>query len=59
MQENGCFLACEKLRVFPLLDQPCVEPVQIEYGGGLRAGVYQFAVALCDELVTRKLTILH
>ena len=54
MQENGCFLACEKLRVFPLLDQPCVEPVQIEYGGSLRAGVYQFAVALCDEFGNEK-----
>lgn len=54
IKENGCFLACEKLRVFPLLDQPCVEPVQIEYGGSLRAGVYQFAVALCDEFGNEK-----
>lgn len=49
IEENGCVLACEKLRVFPLLDQPCIEPNSIEYGGSLRAGVYQFAVALCDE----------
>lgn len=54
MKENGCFLACEKLRVFPLLKQPCVNTVQIEYGGSLRAGVYQFAVALCDEFGNEK-----
>lgn len=54
IRENGCVLACEKLRVFPLLDQPCIEPVQIEYGGSLRAGVYQFAVALCDEFGNEK-----
>lgn len=54
IQQNGCVLACEKLRVFPLLEQPCVEPAQIEYGGSLRAGVYQFAVALCDEFGNEK-----
>ena len=54
IKENGRFLACEKLRVFPLLDQPCVESVQIEYGGSLRAGVYQFTVALSDEFGNEK-----
>lgn len=54
IQENGCVLACEKLRVFPLLEQPRIEPEQIEYGGSLRAGVYQFAVALCDEFGNEK-----
>lgn len=49
MQENGCFLACEKLRVFPLLKPMCIEPAQIEYGGSLRSGVYQATVAPCDE----------
>lgn len=49
MQQNGCVLACEKLRVFPLMEQPCIEPESIAYGGSLRAGVYQFSVALCDE----------
>ena len=52
--ENGCVLACEKIRVFPLLQIPCVEPVQIEYGGSLRGGVYQFTVALCDEFGNEK-----
>ena len=56
--ENGCVLACEKLRVFPLLDQPCVEPTQIEYGGSLRSGVYQFSVALCDEFGNEKTELL-
>ena len=49
LQKNGCVLACEKLRVFPLMEQPCIEPESIAYGGSLRAGVYQFSVALCDE----------
>lgn len=49
LAKNGCILACEKLRIFPLLEQPCIAPEQIAYGGSLRAGVYQFAVALCDE----------
>ena len=54
IKKNGCVLACEKLRMFPLLEQPCIEPAQIEYGGSLRAGVYQFAVALCDEFGNEK-----
>lgn len=54
IKENGCKIACEKLRVFPLLQSPCIEPVSIEYGGSLRAGVYQFAVALCDKFGNEK-----
>lgn len=49
-----CVLACEKLRVFPLLDQPAITPDSIAYGGSLRAGNYQFAVALCDEFGNEK-----
>ena len=41
-----CRLACEKLLVFPLLTAPCVEPEVVEFGGSLRAGTYQFCVAL-------------
>lgn len=54
IKQNGCVLACEKLRVFPLLEQPCIEPDSIAYGGSLRAGVYQFCVALCDEFGNEK-----
>lgn len=44
-----CKIACEKLRIFPFLDTPCVEAAVMEFGGSLRAGVYQFCVALCDQ----------
>lgn len=54
IKENGCFIACEKLRIFPLLEQPRIDPESIAYGGSLRAGVYQFAVALCDEFGNEK-----
>lgn len=49
MSRNACKIACEKLRIFPLLDTPCILPEVIEYGGSLRAGVYQFCIALCDQ----------
>lgn len=49
ISKNGCKIACEKLRIFPLLDTPCIDPEVIEYGGSLRAGIYQFCVALCDQ----------
>lgn len=49
MKENGCKIACEKLRIFPLLDTPCLYPEVIENGGSLRCGVYQFCIALCDQ----------
>mgnify|MGYP001755043107 FL=1 len=49
-----CRLACEKLLVFPLLTAPCVEPEVVEFGGSLRAGTYQFCVALCDEFGIEK-----
>lgn len=46
---DRCQLACEKLRVFPYLDTPCISAGVMEFGGSLRAGVYQFCVALCDQ----------
>lgn len=42
-------VACEKLRIFPLLDIPCIEVETIQYGGSLRAGTYEFGVALSDQ----------
>lgn len=49
-----CKIACEKLRVFPLLKSPVIEPEVVEFGGSLRAGTYQFCVALCDEFGIEK-----
>lgn len=49
-----CTIACEKIRVFPLLELPIIKPEVIEFGGQLRAGVYQFAIALCDEFGNEK-----
>lgn len=54
IKQNGCVLACEKIRIFPELEQPEIEATEIAYGGSLRAGVYQFAVALCDEFGNEK-----
>ena len=43
-------LDCEKMRVFPLFDIPCLLPVSLINGGNLRAGVNEVLVAYCDEL---------
>lgn len=43
-------VACDKLRIFPLLDIPQINPEVVEYGGSLRSGIYQFCLALCDKL---------
>lgn len=41
---------CEKLRIFPLYEQPYIYPKTINYGGNLRRGVYEFYIAYCDKL---------
>lgn len=51
---DRCVLACEKLRIFPELMVPMIDPEVVEYGGSLRAGTYQFCVALCDEFGIEK-----
>lgn len=51
---DRCVLACEKLRVFPELQVPMIRPEVVEYGGSLRAGSYQFCIALCDEFGVEK-----
>lgn len=43
-------LDCEKLRIFPLYTIPCVIPKVIQFGGRLKRGKYEFAVAYCDKL---------
>lgn len=42
-------LDCEKMRVFPLFDIPCLFPTSIVNGGALRAGVNEILIAYCDE----------
>ena len=42
-------LDCDKLRIFPYYEKPCIQPVSIQYGGNLRAGVYEFLIAYCDK----------
>lgn len=42
-------LNCEKMRVFPLFDAPCLFPTSIVNGGGLRAGINELLIAYCDE----------
>lgn len=38
-------LQCDKMRIFPLFDKPCLTPKQLQNGGNLRAGMYEFLVA--------------
>jgi len=38
-------LQCDKMRIFPLFDKPCLEVRQIQNGGNLKAGMYEFLVA--------------
>lgn len=48
-RENTC-IDCDKLRIFPLYEQPYIYPEVINYGGSLRRGVYEFYIAYCDKL---------
>jgi hypothetical protein len=41
-------LDCEKMRVFPLFDIPCLFPTSIVNGGSLRAGVNEILLAYSD-----------
>lgn len=43
-------LDCEKLRIFPLYEIPCLLPKVIQFGGRLKRGKYEFAIAYCDKL---------
>lgn len=47
--EDTC-LDCDKLRIFPLYEQPHIYPEVISYGGNLRRGVYEFYIVYCDKL---------
>lgn len=41
-------LQCDKLRIFPLHNIPCLNPTIIQNGGNLRAGMYEVTVALSN-----------
>ena len=47
--EETC-IDCDKLRVFPLYDQPYIFPNLINYGGNLKRGTYEFFIAYCDKM---------
>lgn len=49
-EKENVLINCDKLRIFPLLKTPVITAESIQYGGSLRAGRYQFAIALCDSL---------
>lgn len=42
-------LDCEKLRIFPCFEIPCMTPVAIQLGGNLKAGTYEFLLAYSDK----------
>ena len=41
-------LQCEKMRVFPMYDRPCLNPVVLQSGGNLRMGIYEVTIAYSD-----------
>jgi hypothetical protein len=45
---NVC-LDCEKMRVFPLFEKPCLHPTVIQNGGNLRAGTLEVLIAYSSE----------
>lgn len=38
-------LQCDKLRIFPEFDKPCINVVAEEFGGSLRAGAYEVLIS--------------
>jgi hypothetical protein len=49
-EETATCLQCDKMRVFPLFDKPCLTPIVIQSGGNLRMGIYEVTIAYCDSL---------
>lgn len=47
-EENTC-LDCDKLRVFPLFETPCLKVDTVSQGGNLFSGSYEFMLAYCNE----------
>lgn len=42
-------LDCEKMRVFPLFEKPCLHPTVIQNGGNLRAGTMEVLIAYSSD----------
>jgi len=42
-------LQCDKLRIFPLFDKPCITVETLQNGGALRAGMYEMIIAYASE----------
>ena len=57
--KNWGKLACDKLRIFPLLKNPCIEVESITFGGKLRAGSYEFVIAGCDQFGNEMFLHIH
>lgn len=51
---DDCFeeicLDCDKLRIFPIFETPNIAVDSVQFGGRLKMGTYEFAVAYCDKL---------
>lgn len=43
-------LDADKLRMFPIRNNPIQKPVEIVVGGNLKLGTYEFLIAYCDNL---------
>ena len=51
-EEETNYVGCidsDALRLFPLYSKPCINPVDIQSGGQLKPGVYEFMVAYSDK----------
>lgn len=46
--EEVCF-DCEKIKMIPDYDIPCILPTNVGLGGNLKLGTYEFLIAYCDE----------
>lgn len=48
-KEDVC-LDCDKIRIFPLFETPTLTAEKVQFGGRLKMGTYEFAIAYCDML---------
>lgn len=48
-KEDIC-LDCDKIRIFPLFEIPSLKAEKVQFGGRLKMGTYEFAIAYCDKL---------
>lgn len=48
-QVNKTCLNCDMMRVFPLYTAPCIRPAEVQYGGNLKPGTYEFLIAYSDK----------